>query len=76
MELDLYRRRRAASLARYKRLRELNAPQIVVRNEQMILWGLRQLYHNGHPGPISTTPEYKANYHKFVEIHTHDNSTH
>jgi hypothetical protein len=74
MRLVTYRERRRRTVERIKRMRELNAPLIVVRNEQMIMWGLRQLYYHKRSSPISALPAYRANYRKFIEIHMHNRS--
>ena len=73
MTYEPYQERRGRALYRIKRLRELDAPILIIRNEQLMLWGLRQYqYHDRY---ISTNMAmvqitgWQENYQKYVMLH-------
>lgn len=70
--MNRFKRAIKSSLYRCKKLRELNAPRILVRNEQLFLWCLRRMrivgYDPKHVAPCDV-PGFKSNYHKFIKIH-------
>lgn len=71
MTEERYHQRRGGSLRRLSRLRELEAPVLIVRTEQMLLWGIRRLYRTNAPDHMAIVdlPEYQQNYAKFIRIH-------
>ena len=69
---ERYQLRRNRALFRIKRLRELDAPRVIVRNEQIFMWGLRQQRYNNQyvmNSPMVNIPGWQENYQKFVLIH-------
>jgi hypothetical protein len=61
--------RRGRCLYRLKRMRALNAPLLVLRIEQMILWGIGRRLKTGWDGSYRDMPGWQENYQKFVMIH-------
>jgi len=66
------RRSTRRTLERLKKLRELEAPRLLVRNEQIFLWALRRLRLDGLMCAPIELPGWNENYRKFVAIHEAD----
>jgi hypothetical protein len=68
-----------ACLYRCCELRRLDAPRLLVRNEQLFLWCLRQMrryqYDPRHIAPCDV-PGYHRNYQKFIRIHETGQTAH
>jgi hypothetical protein len=65
-------------LYRCRKLRELDAPRLLVRNEQLFLWSLRQMRRYQHDPGIAPCdiPGFHSNYQKFIRIHEAGQTAH
>lgn len=68
IEPSVLKRRIQGSLARLLKMRQLDAPLLVVRTEQLMLWAMRQ-QRKGHKGTMREVPGWDANYTRFVLVH-------
>lgn len=67
-----HRKRIRNCLWRLRKMRELNAPMIVLRQEQLMLWAMRQQRKYKKFVQMSKLPGWRANFEAFVLIHHAD----